>query len=287
MGEDEGSRRDRWARLRFSIVGPLLAAPPGRGDLGAELARLSEKSWRHPITGSPLCFGISTIERWYYTALGERCDPVGALRRRLRKDVGQHRRLPEKLRLALRTQYAAHKSWSYQLHVDNLVALAAEEPSLGQVSSYSTLRRFMKAQGMFKQRRVVARGTAGAAEAASRLERLEVRSFEAEYIHGLWHLDFHHGSRKVTTREGVWVHPLLFGVLDDRSRLACHLQWYLDETAETLVHGLSQAIQKRSLPRALMTDNGGAMLADEVRQGLHDLSILHETTLSYSPYQNA
>jgi putative transposase len=29
------------------------------------------------------------------------------------------------------------------------------------------------------------------------------------------------------------------------------------------------------------------MLAEEVHQGLHDLGILHETTLPYSPYQNA
>lgn len=36
-----------------------------------------------------------------------------------------------------------------------------------------------------------------------------------------------------------------------------------------------------------MTDNGAAMQADEFRQGLHTLSILHQTTLPYSPYQNA
>ena len=29
------------------------------------------------------------------------------------------------------------------------------------------------------------------------------------------------------------------------------------------------------------------MLAEEVHQGLHRLGILHETTLPYSPYQNA
>jgi hypothetical protein len=102
----------------------------------------------------------------------------------------------------------------------------------------------------------------------------------------LWHLDFHHGSLKVLTRGG-WQTPLLFGVLDDHSRVACHLQWYLDETAETLIHGLSQAIQKRGLPRSLMTDNGSAMMAAETRQGLSDLGILHETTLPYSAYQNA
>lgn len=80
---------------------------------------------------------------------------------------------------------------------------------------------------------------------------------------------------------------MLLGVIDDHSRLACHLQWYLDETAASLIHGLSQAFMKRGLPRALMTDNGAAMLAEETTGGLARLGILHQTTLPYSPYQNA
>jgi hypothetical protein len=79
----------------------------------------------------------------------------------------------------------------------------------------------------------------------------------------------------------------MLGVLDDHSRLACHVQWYRSESAESLAHGLSQAIQKRGLPRSLMTDNGGAMLADETVQGLERLGIVHATTLPYSAYQNA
>jgi hypothetical protein len=76
-------------------------------------------------------------------------------------------------------------------------------------------------------------------------------------------------------------------VLDDRSRVACHVQWYLrDENAEDLVHGLAQAIQKRGLPRALMTDNGPAEIAAEVVQGLVRLGVVHETTLAHSPYQS-
>jgi len=105
--------------------------------------------------------------------------------------------------------------------------------------------------------------------------------------HILWHLDFHHASRKVLTRAGAWVKPMLLGVIDDRSRLVCHLQWYLDETAQSLVHGLSQAFMKRGLPRALMTDNGAAMLSEEVTTGLAALGVVHQTTLPYSPYQNA
>jgi transposase InsO family protein len=43
---------------------------------------------------------------------------------------------------------------------------------------------------------------------------------------------------------------------------------------------------KRGLPRALLTDNGAAMLAEETRNGLSRLGIAHKTTLPYSPYQN-
>jgi hypothetical protein len=85
---------------------------------------------------------------------------------------------------------------------------------------------------------------------------------------------------------GSWHHPIALAISDDHSRLCCHLQFYLAETAECLVHGLIQAILKRGLPRALMTDNGAAMLAEETRQGLSRLAIVHETTLPYSPYQN-
>ena len=89
------------------------------------------------------------------------------------------------------------------------------------------------------------------------------------------------------TARGEWATPILFGVVDDRSRLACHLQWYLAETAEVIAHGLSQALQKRGLPRSALSDNGAAMTAAEISQGLARLGILHQTTLPYSPYQNA
>jgi len=78
----------------------------------------------------------------------------------------------------------------------------------------------------------------------------------------------------VLTAAGQWQTPQLLGILDDRSRLCCHLQWYLDETAEAVVHGLSQAFQKRALPRALLTDNGAAMLAAETVEGLERLGIV-------------
>jgi transposase InsO family protein len=164
--------------------------------------------------------------------------------------------------------------------------LAGADPSLGPPPSYVTVRRYMKATGLLKRRRLSSKDTAGVRRAERRLEEREVRSYEAAYVQGLWHLDFHIGSLRVLTAAGEWKAPHMVGVLDDRSRLACHGQWYLGETAETLVHGLSQAIQKRGVPRALMTDNGPAETAAEVTEGLARLGIVHELTLAHSPYQN-
>jgi putative transposase len=44
---------------------------------------------------------------------------------------------------------------------------------------------------------------------------------------------------------------------------------------------------KRGLPRALMTDNGAAMLSRGGHRRLATLGMVHQTTLPYSPYQNA
>jgi len=59
---------DRWARLRFAIIGPLLAAPPPRGTLRGELEALAQKNWRHPVNGTAVRFSFATLERWYYAA---------------------------------------------------------------------------------------------------------------------------------------------------------------------------------------------------------------------------
>jgi len=278
---------ERWAHLRFAVVGPLLAAPPARGELAAELEHLAARKWLHPVTGEPTKFAVSTIERWFIEARKARQDPVGALRRKVRKDAGQQDSLVDLVRQALLAQYAAHPSWSAQLHFDNLVALAEQKSELGPVPSYSTVRRFLKAHGLFRRRRLTSRRTAGAQLAEARLAEREVRSYEAEYVNGLWHWDCHDGSRKVVTPRGDWATPVLFGVLDDRSRVACHLQWYFAENAENVGHGLSQALQKRGLPRSALSDNGHAMTAAEISEGLARLGVIHETTLPYSPYQNA
>ena len=274
-----------WARFRFSVVGSLLSAPPPRGELKATIESLAAKTWTHPISGRDVRFSAKAIERWFYLARREQHDPVGVLQQAVRKDCGKVSLAPALIE-CLVNQYHDYPHWTYQLHYDNLKARVKADETLGPLPSYSTLRRYRVAQGLLRKPRQKPKARPGERLAAERREQREIRSYEAEYVGALWHLDFHHGSLQVVTARGRWQRPLALGILDDHSRYCPHLQWYLSETTEDLVHGFSQGIQKCGLPRAAMSDNGSAMLADEFSEGLLRLGILHETTLPYSPYQN-
>ena len=71
-----------WARFRFSVVGSLLSSPPARRALRRALRSLAEKTWSHPVTGRDFRVAAGTIACWYYMALRQPDDPVGASPRR-------------------------------------------------------------------------------------------------------------------------------------------------------------------------------------------------------------
>jgi transposase InsO family protein len=275
----------RWAQFRLSVIGELLSCPPPKGQLQQTIGQLAKKNYRHPTDPNQrICFGPSTIERWYYKAK-DAVDPIAVLGRKIRSDSGVRWSMPETILQELKAQYENYPRWNVQLHYDNLKVVAKEQPNIGTVPSYKTVLRCMRENGWLKTNGP-AQPTDGQRQAALRRQNREIRGFEVPYVHGLWHLDYHQAKIGILDAKGKWHRPVVLAILDDHSRLCCHLQLYLAETAECLVHGLSQAFMKRGLPRALMTDNGAAMLAEETRRGLKRLGIDHKTTLAYSPYQN-
>src|SRR6056297_493326 len=141
-----------WARFRFSVIGPLLSAPPPRGQLRQALEQLADKVWKHPVHGRDLRLAVATIERWYYNA---------------RKDAGKIS-LPPPLAEQLARQHHDYPHWTCQLHYDNLAAQVKADPSLGRLPSYSTIRRYMKSRGWARRRREQAKGRPGEARAARR-----------------------------------------------------------------------------------------------------------------------
>ena len=285
-GKIERSTHQQWAEFRFGVVGGLLSCPADSGELARRIRELSVREWRHPVTGEKTKFGVSTIERWYYEAKNKEMDPVGALRKKVRSDLGRTRQVSSEVKRWLMVNYAKNPRWSYQLHFDNLNAFLEKHPERGVAPSYATLLRHMRAKGWLRKKGAHRPLQPGQVVAEQRLLSHEVRSFEVEHVGGLWHLDFHKAGRQVLTGRGELQTPIALCILDDHSRLACHVQWYLSEDTPMLVHGFIQALTKRGLPRSLLTDNGSAMISAEFTSGLSRLGIVHDTTLPYSPYQN-
>ena len=172
------SHHDAHARFRFSVIGPLLSAPPKQGELRAALRELAARSWKHPITGEATRHGFSTIERWYYTARDAQ-NPVEALRRAVRRDTGRRPSISAAFDQAARAQYSSDPDWTRQLHYDNLRVAIENDPSLGPLPSYQSFVRHMNATGLVRKRRP---GTERPGEARAR-QRLEER--EVRYVAGL------------------------------------------------------------------------------------------------------
>jgi putative transposase len=285
MSDPKMPRWQHWAQFRFAVIGGLLSSPLENGQLQRELQALARKSYQHPLAPDKrISPSFSTIERWYYQAK-DASDPIAALGRKQRTDAGRRWAIGEQLKAAIESQYRAYPRWTVQLHYDNLIASAQQQSPPTSMPSYKTVLRCMRENGWTRHGGPW-QPTEGQRRAQWRRVQREVRSFEASHVHALWHLDFHQAKIRLLDESGNWHRPVALAILDDHSRLCCHLQFYLAESAECLVHGLIQAIMKRGLPRALMTDNGAAMLAEETCQGLLRLAIAHETTLPYSPYQN-
>src|SRR5262249_777554 len=150
--------RLRWARLRFSIIGPLLASPPKRGELVGRIDQLAATAWQHPTTGGELHYRAKTIEKMYYAVRAE-ADPLLAPARKVPKPAGTHPSVSEALAKVIAKQYDEHRGWSYQLHYDNLVVVVKQDTSLDPMPSYATVRRFMKDRGMVRIRRRRGKGS--------------------------------------------------------------------------------------------------------------------------------
>lgn len=256
--------------FRFGIISELLSRPPGKGELAMRLREISERSYTQPWNKKTISISVRTLERWYFAAK-KNPRPSEILQPKLRADRGESRVLTEEHKSNLADFRLKYPSWSIQLMYDNFVLI----PFKINAPSYSTVLRYFHSLGFFSNK-----------SRDKKNKKKEVRSFEVEYVGQLWHMDFHKGSRMITNEKGEFQQAICMAIIDDKSRLICHAQWFTNETAEVLVHGFIQAILKRGLPRTFYTDNGSAMKAEELKAGLDVLDIKQEKTLPYSPYMN-
>lgn len=263
------AKKEQVALARFAVIFPLLAPNPAYGDQSRLLGEICSKHYQ--FTGrraTTVC--AATVLNWLraYIAGGR---TVESLYPSDRKDKGRGRRLDS----ATEADLKRLRDMNPDIKLTTLVTKAVKDGVLSSKDSVSMAVIYRIFREYDAQRK--------ASQAP------DMRRYETPDVNGCWMLDSMSlstpkalvespdgGTRQVTSK--------LFLIIDHRSRLVVHAQFYPNETAESLMDCLWNAFNKRGLPVKIYTDNGSAMRDGRIKLGCAELEI----QLSYArPYKPA
>ncbi len=224
------------AIFRSQVIGTIARRELTRGELRAELRRLSHQRYRPPDADATRTFSVPTLERCLYRY---RRGGLDALRPMPRSDRGRAKNIaPEQKQLLLDIR-REHPHASVALILRTLVAdgCLAE-----RAVSPATVRRLFREQGLDKQ------SLRAAAGATPRLR------WQAERPGALWHGDVCHGP--AITVDGVSRPLRIHGLLDDCSRYVVALEAHHTEREVDMLDLFVAALRRHGKPGALYLDNG-------------------------------
>ena len=139
-----------WGEFRFAVVSLLIISHIDQGQINSEIQQLSDRTWKHPISGEDVRFGFSTVERWYYRALIAGSNPIAALGSP-RSDEGSHRALPNDGYAYLHSQFRTHRQSGYQ-QLYNKLDEFAKKRCWKSLPHYSTVRRYLLSMARSSER---------------------------------------------------------------------------------------------------------------------------------------
>jgi len=246
------------ALFRAEVIGSLARRELTRGDLAAEIAKLTEIRYRPPGRRATKSYGASTLERWYYAY---RRGGLAALRPDARSDRGRARELSPEQRALLLDIRREHPGASVPLILRTLIHDG--RLAKGVVSETTVTRLYREAQ--------LPRGVRP--EGHTRLR------WQADHPGALWHGDVCHGP---ALRVGQTTKPLrIHALLDDASRFVVALEAHHTEREDDMLGLLLGALRRHGAPDALYLDNGATYRGEALRIGCERLGI---TLLHARPY---
>ena len=229
------------ALFRLQVLGALTRRQLPRGELRAELRKLSQQAFIAPGDEVPKRFSVTTLERWYY-ALRKR--GLVGLRPKLRDDCGRARALTEAQRQLLIDIRQEHPRASVPL----ILATLIRDGRLQQGAlSQATLRRFYAQNGLDRT-------------AAIRDAKTVRHRWQAESPGILWHADVCHGSN---VRVGAMSKPLrIHAVLDDASRYIVGVSVSHTERESDMLMLMVKSWRQWGIADLLYLDNGATYRGD-------------------------
>lgn len=226
-------RREEVALFRHSIIGSLLHGELRRGELHSRLESLAKDTYTGP-DGVPTQYHWKTLETWYYLY---RQGGLAALYPKTRKDRGAVRALSGQTVELIQDLKREDPGRSAALILRELELAGRIQP---KSVSLSTIGRILK--------------NAGLSGPKLELEHPERYRWRAAHTNDIWQGDALHGPPLVDPRTDKRRKTIIFGLLDDRSRLGIRVWAGVRETEEAFLHVLYEAMGRRGIPRALLLD---------------------------------
>lgn len=249
MNDDE---RNQEALFRHAILGELLSRQLKRGQLRPALKKLAQET-RQDWRGRARRIAYKTLEEWYYKY---RRRGLEALKPRPRSDRNQSRVLSKGL-------------------AELIVDMKREDPG----RSARLIVRELELAGRIRHRQVsvssVQRLLRGRGLSGPRMEVDDKPRYrwEASMCGELWQADAMHGPMLMNPATGRSQRAIIFGLIDDRSRLIPYIEAGFGETEQRFLAVLYNAIARRGVVRRLLLDNHASFSGFDLRLLCGRLSI--------------
>lgn len=258
-----GDHREVIALFRYHLLADLLFRPLSRGELKAELQRISTTPVRAPDADATRTVSVATLERWLRAW---RQGGLAALKPAERADRGRARALNADAKALVLDIRRAYPTASAEVILRSLVEEGRLAPKL---LTATTLRRLFAEHDLHR----VARGRVG----GERRQRLPWQMPDANM---LWHGDVCHGIALGTGRKtALRIH----GLLDDASRYLIALEAHSSEKEVDLLGLLVDALRREGRPDGLYLDNGSTYRGDTLAVACARLSIGLRHARPYDP----
>ncbi len=241
MNDDD---RTQEALFRHAVLGDLLSRKLRRGETRSLLTELSQKTFEDH-RGRLRRMAYSTLEEWYYK---HRHDGFEGLQPLPRSDQGRSRRLSPELEQLVVDLKREDPGRSAPLILHELQL--AGRIQRGKMSVYP-IQRILRSHGLSGPRMEM--------DVPARFR------WEASMCGELWQADALHGPILVNPATGRPQRAIVFGLLDDRSRIVPYLEAGFGETEHRFLAVLHTAIARRGIPRRLLMDNHASFTGHDLR----------------------
>jgi putative transposase len=236
--------RDQEALFRHAILGDLLSRNLRRGQLRPALTHLAQQDYQDH-QGRPRRAAYKTLEEWFYKY---RKGGFEALKPRPRSDRNKSRVLAEDLQQLVLDMKREDPGRSAHLILRELEL--AGRIGAGQASE-SSVQRLLRRHGLSVPR--------------MEWDHAARYRWEAAVCGELWQADALHGPLLMNPATGRTQRVIVFGLIDDRSRLMPYLEGGFGETEQRFLTVLYQAMARRGIVRKLLLDNHASFSGYDLR----------------------